>query len=151
MHSSGGVGIGRSPKSLLFSSDSLTSFSVSTVIVPPGGLAPRLKQISSESIAVFYIIVYDEKIFPEYIRLGKFNTKCKIKYEEIKNYNIKEGVFHSKYVLNVLDIPLNINLLSYKIIPIKPVQIIENSIFEGKYIEFETDCLPYNMRYFGGE
>ncbi|KLO24763.1 type I-D CRISPR-associated protein Cas5/Csc1 [Marinitoga sp. 1155] len=114
----------------------------------------RLKQISLESKAVFYIILYEEKNFPEYIRLGKFNTKCKITYKEVKNINIKEAEFRSKYVLNVLDIPNNINLLSYKIIPIKPVQIIENAIFKGKYIEIETeietDCIPYNMRYFWG-
>ncbi|ONN27905.1 hypothetical protein XJ44_01475 [Thermosipho affectus] len=111
----------------------------------------KLKLISSESIAKFYVIDYSNNLkLPKYIRLGKFNTKCHIDYEEISNIELKEGTFFCKQPLNVLDLPKNMKLLSFKIIPIKPVQIIEKAKLSGNFISIDNDNIPLNMHFFGG-
>jgi len=106
----------------------------------------RLKMIAPESIAVFYVLSETIPKLPPYIRLGKFNSKALVKYQEVRYYK-KEGVFESTTAVNPADLPLDLDVISYQSIPVKPIPIITRLKANGGYIQTEQAILPIGMGY----
>ncbi len=104
-----------------------------------------IKMIASESRAEFYVLKNTNDALPKYIRLGKFNTKARLDFEEI-NYEIEAGYFECFTLLNPADLP-DLQIHSFRSNPVKPVPLLESLKATGKYINSGDISLPYGMSY----
>ncbi len=122
----------------------------------------KIKMISAESLAIFYVISNEKIELPPYIRLGKFMSKTKLYPQQVKaeikpssDRNIKSSI-----PLNTLDIPPDseITIFSYELLMMRPAPLLMNSIFKGKYYEIswneggkiEREYFPVGMKFLRG-
>lgn len=114
-----------------------------------------INSIDRNQTCIFYIIV-DKNIeinIPQYIRLGKERSKCKIEYKEVE-FEIVEGLLYSDLYLRCEDVdPENIKILHPKIISIQHSTILYNLNFIGKGIKikseyFNSPIIPYNSKFY---
>jgi CRISPR-associated protein Csc1 len=91
------------------------------------------QMICRNNIAVFYVISYeDEEIaLPTYIRLGKFNSKCKITYHqaEYDSKNDADQIHQTDLLLRAEDLPVDMQILQYDRIPIQHGTYLQNVTF----------------------
>jgi len=104
-----------------------------------------IKMIASESRAEFYVLKNTNDALPKYIRLGKFNTKARLDFEEM-DYEVMSGHFECSVLLNPADLP-DIQIHSFRSNPVKPVPLLKSLKATGKYINSGDISLPYGMSY----
>jgi CRISPR-associated protein Csc1 len=109
----------------------------------------RAKMLAVGNRFSFYVISQEAIELSKYIRLGKFMSKAKLKYEEL-DYSLKE-VEEKKInrVLSPLDFDNGVKLHSYDTINIRPTPLIKNSVLSGKmlYIKEQKEYIPAKMKY----
>jgi CRISPR-associated protein Csc1 len=104
-----------------------------------------IKMIASESRAEFYVLKTENTTLPKYIRLGKFNSKARLDFEEI-DYEIRNGYFECSTFLNPADLP-DLQIQSFGSNPVKPVPLIKDLKATGKYLHSRSISLPLGMSY----
>lgn len=119
----------------------------------------RTKEIAPESKFEFFIIsekslIEKPKQLPKWIRLGKWMSKAEVKIQEVTKFELKTGDFTFPYPLNPLDVMFTHQVVSYDVVNMPPVSLIQNiSIRQGQYYEFENPTkseklrLPARMQY----
>lgn len=114
----------------------------------------RAKEIAAESQFEFFVISQKPIKLPKWIRLGKWMSKAEVTIEEAGKINIKTGDFTFRHPLNPLDVMFTHQVISYDVINMPPVSLIQNvSICQGEYYELEHPNtseklrLPAKMQY----
>ncbi|MBC7123186.1 type I-D CRISPR-associated protein Cas5/Csc1 [Thermotoga caldifontis] len=97
----------------------------------------QFKMVAPESVAIFYVLTPEKIAFPKFIRLGKLMSKCELSVELLEAKE-REGEFVCQHPINPIDLPSSYDLLSYEVISMKPVPLIENVKMRGRYLEVRT-------------
>lgn len=107
--------------------------------------------------ATFYIISQndDECNIPTYVRLGKFNSKCKIT-AQIVEFDSKSGTHQTDLLLRAEDLVPSLEILQYDKIPIQHGMYLQNVTFRGKGYLVKSNCwdkdsypiLPADMSFY---
>lgn len=96
------------------------------------------KMIRRNNKAIFYILSKIELELPQYIRIGKFMSKCGVTSKKI-SYSVKSGDFTTDLLLRAEDIPPSIELTNFEKIPIQNGMYLRNCEFSGEAIELKSD------------
>lgn len=109
----------------------------------------RTKEIAPESKFEFFIISEKALKLAKWIRLGKWMSKAAVEIVEEKEV----GRSHSEtdlifpYLLNPLDVMFSHQVISYDVINMPPVSLIQNVKMRGRYYEFDQLKIPGCMEY----
>ena len=107
----------------------------------------RTKEIAPESKFEFFIISEKPLKLAKWIRLGKWMSKAELTTEEIVNFVSKNGDFIFPYLLNPLDVMFSHQVLSYDVVNMPPVSLIQNIKIRGQHYQFENIRIPACMEY----
>lgn len=111
----------------------------------------RAKEIAPESQFEFFVISQKQLQLPKWIRLGKWMSKAEVKEKEGPlAHKIKEDVFVCSHPLNPLDVMFTNRIISYDVVNMPPVSLIQNVKMQGKYYQFDSieDLkIPVQMKY----
>lgn len=114
----------------------------------------RAKEIAPESQFEFFVISQKPLKLPKWIRLGKWMSKAEVQTQQVTEFKLKTGDFSFPYALNPLDVMFTHQVISYDVINMPPVSLIQNvSIHQGQYYEFDNPNkseklrLPAKMQY----
>lgn len=107
----------------------------------------RAKEIAPESKFEFFIISEKPLKLAKWIRLGKWMSKAELKTEEITQIDRKNGDFICAYPLNPLDVMFSHQVISYDVVNMPPVSLIQNVKINGQYYQCENFNIPACMQY----
>jgi CRISPR-associated protein Csc1 len=97
----------------------------------------RAKEIAAESRFEFFVISQKELKLPKWIRLGKWMSKAEVTVEPLPKHKIYEGIFTCTHSLNPLDVMFTNQVISYDVVNMPPVSLIQNVQMRGQYYQFE--------------
>jgi CRISPR-associated protein Csc1 len=109
----------------------------------------RAKEIAPESEFEFFVISGKPLTLPKWIRLGKWASKARVEIAEIRDssHSSSEKEFIFPYILNPLDVMFSHQVISYDVINMPPVSLIQNTKIRGQYYEFDNLKIPAQMQY----
>ncbi len=109
----------------------------------------RTKEIAPESKFEFFIISDKSVKLAKWIRLGKWMSKAAVEIVEQKEVkrSPSETDFIFPYLLNPLDVMFSHQVISYNVVNMPPVSLIENVKMLGRYYEFDKLKIPACMEY----
>ncbi|MEH2333448.1 type I-D CRISPR-associated protein Cas5/Csc1 [Nostoc sp.] len=97
----------------------------------------RAKEIAPESVFEFFVISQKELKLPKWIRLGKWMSKAEVTVEQLPKYKVAEGIFTCTHPLNPLDVMFTNQVISYDVVNMPPVSLIQNVQMRGQYYQFD--------------
>jgi len=97
----------------------------------------RAKEIAPESLFEFFVISQKELKLPKWIRLGKWMSKAEVTVEPLLKHKISEGIFICTHPLNPLDVMFTNQVISYDVVNMPPVSLIQNIQMRGQYYQFD--------------
>jgi CRISPR-associated protein Csc1 len=109
----------------------------------------RTKEIAPESKFEFFIISEKSLKVAKWIRLGKWMSKAAVEILEQKEVkrSPSETDFIFPYLLNPLDVMFSHQVISYDVVNMPPVSLIQNVKMLGRYYEFDKLKIPACMEY----
>ncbi len=118
----------------------------------------RAKEIAPESQFGFFMISQNDielkSKLPKWIRLGKWMSKAEVEIQPVAKLELKTGDFTFPYPLNPLDVMFTNQVISYDVVNMPPVSLIQNvTITQGKFYQLENPFtseklkLPAKMEY----
>ncbi|MEG3908509.1 type I-D CRISPR-associated protein Cas5/Csc1 [Microcoleus sp. w2-18bC1] len=109
----------------------------------------RTKEIAPESKFEFFIISEKSLKLAKWIRLGKWMSKAAVEIVEQKEVkrSPSETNFIFPYLLNPLDVMFSHQVISYDVVNMPPVSLIQNVKMLGQYYEFDRLKIPACMEY----
>ena len=109
----------------------------------------RTKEIAPESKFEFFIISEKSLKLAKWIRLGKWMSKAAVEIVEQKEVkrSPSETDFIFAYLLNPLDVMFTHQVISYDVVNMPPVSLIQNVKMLGRYYEFDKLKIPACMEY----
>ncbi|GAX36494.1 type I-D CRISPR-associated protein Cas5/Csc1 [Nodularia sp. NIES-3585] len=110
----------------------------------------RAKEIAPESQFEFFVISQKDIKLPKWIRLGKWMSKAEVTFTELPKSKTMQGLFTCKYPLNPLDVMFTHQVISYDVVNMPPVSLIQNVQMRGEYYQFDGIPelrLPARMEY----
>jgi len=109
----------------------------------------RTKEIAPESKFEFFIISDKSLKLAKWIRLGKWMSKAAVEIVEQKEVkrSPSETDFIFPYLLNPLDVMFSHQVISYDVVNMPPVSLIQNVKILGRYYEFDNLKIPACMEY----
>lgn len=109
----------------------------------------RTKEIAPESKFEFFIISEKSVKLAKWIRLGKWMSKAAVEIVEQKEVkrSPSETDFIFPYLLNPLDVMFSHQVISYDVVNMPPVSLIQNVKILGRYYEFDKLKIPACMEY----
>ena len=109
----------------------------------------RTKEIAPASKFEFFIISEKPLKLAKWIRLGKWMSKAAVEIleqNEVKR-SPSETDFIFPYLLNPLDVMFTHQVISYDVVNMPPVSLIQNVKILGRYYEFDNLKIPACMEY----
>lgn len=109
----------------------------------------RTKEIAPESKFEFFIISEKSLKLAKWIRLGKWMSKAAVEIveqKEVKRSQSESDVIFP-YLLNPLDVMFSHQVISYDVVNMPPVSLIQNVKMLGRYYEFDKLKIPGCMEY----
>ncbi|PPS43245.1 type I-D CRISPR-associated protein Cas5/Csc1 [Chroococcidiopsis sp. TS-821] len=111
----------------------------------------RAKEIAPESRFEFFAIAEKPLKLPRWIRLGKWMSKAEVEIiatQEVKR-SLCEDNFFFDYPLNPLDVMFTHQVISYDVINMPPVSLIQNVQMRGHYYQLNNIKvkIPAQMEY----
>ncbi|MBW4575144.1 MAG: type I-D CRISPR-associated protein Cas5/Csc1 [Aphanothece sp. CMT-3BRIN-NPC111] len=117
----------------------------------------RAKEIAPESKFEFFIISKNSLTekplkLPKWIRLGKWMSKAEVEIVETQQVkgSTTEKEFTFPYSLNPLDVMFSHQVISYDVVNMPPVSLIQNVKMRGQYYEFDKITIPVMQYRFRG-
>ncbi|MEG5080202.1 type I-D CRISPR-associated protein Cas5/Csc1 [Microcoleus sp. AT8-B4] len=109
----------------------------------------RTKEIAPESKFEFFLISEKFLKLAKWIRLGKWMSKAAVEIVEQKEVkrSPSETDFIFPYLLNPLDVMFSHQVISYDVVNMPPVSLIQNVKMLGRYYEFDKLKIPACMEY----
>jgi CRISPR-associated protein Csc1 len=109
----------------------------------------RLRMIERSN--KFQTLIFGNCDLPDYIRLGKFTSKVKVKIiDELTVTVLPKGEYQTQYYLNAADLPPDIEAFSFDLISIPPAPIIKNLRFRGAAWQVGETVVPAGLYFYGG-
>ena len=109
----------------------------------------RTKEIAPESKFEFFIISEKALKLAKWIRLGKWMSKAAVEIleqKEVKRSQSETDIIFP-YLLNPLDVMFSHQVISYDVVNMPPVSLIQNVKMLGRYYEFDKLKIPGCMTY----
>ena len=109
----------------------------------------RTKEIAPESKFEFFIISEKALKLAKWIRLGKWMSKAAVEIveqKEVKRSQSETDIIFP-YLLNPLDVMFSHQVISYDVVNMPPVSLIQNVKMLGRYYEFDKLKIPGCMEY----
>ncbi|WP_392535448.1 type I-D CRISPR-associated protein Cas5/Csc1 [Nostoc sp. C117] len=97
----------------------------------------RIRELAPESRFEFFVISQKELKLPKWIRLGKWMSKAEVTVEQLPKHKITEGIFTCTHPLNPLDVMFINQVISYDVVNMPPVSLIQNVQMRGQYYQFD--------------
>jgi CRISPR-associated protein Csc1 len=97
----------------------------------------RAKEVAPESQFEFFVISKNEIKLAKWIRLGKWMSKAEVTVEKLPQPQTYEGIFTCKFPLNPLDVMFTNQVISYDVVNMPPVSLIQNVQMRGQYYQFK--------------
>lgn len=110
----------------------------------------RAKEIAAESKFEFFVISQKELKLPKWIRLGKWMSKAEVTVKQLPKPKTTEGIFTCTHPLNPLDVMFTNQVMSYDVVNMPPVSLIQNVQMRGQYYQFDgiqNLKIPVRMEY----
>ncbi|MFM6311581.1 MAG: type I-D CRISPR-associated protein Cas5/Csc1 [Dolichospermum sp.] len=110
----------------------------------------RIREIAPESQFEFFVISQKEIKLPKWIRLGKWMSKSEITVEKLPPPKTKTDLFTCTHPLNPLDVMFTNQVISYDVVNMPPVSLIQNVQMRGEYYYFDAVKnvkIPKEMQY----
>lgn len=109
----------------------------------------RTKEIAPESKFEFFIISEKPLKLAKWIRLGKWMSKAAVEIVEQKEVKRSQSATDIifPYLLNPLDVMFSHQVISYDVVNMPPVSLIQNVKMLGRYYEFDKLKIPGCMEY----
>lgn len=109
----------------------------------------RAKEIAPESLFEFFMVSEKSLKLPKWIRLGKWMSKAEVAIKEVRECkrSQSDAEFIFPYPLNPLDVMFTHQVMSYDVVNMPPVSLIQNVKMRGNYYEFEKLKIPARMLY----
>lgn len=108
----------------------------------------RAKEIASESQFEFFAISAKPLTLPKWIRLGKWMSKAEVKMVETQEGQRSTAEeFTFPYPLNPLDVMFSHQVISYDVVNMPPVSLIQNVRMQGHYYKLNQLKVPARMQY----
>ncbi|RAM48339.1 MAG: type I-D CRISPR-associated protein Cas5/Csc1 [Hapalosiphonaceae cyanobacterium JJU2] len=112
----------------------------------------RAKEIAPESKFEFFVISQKDikDLLPKWIRLGKWMSKAEVTVQQLLKPKVSEGIFTCTHPLNPLDVMFTNQVISYDVVNMPPVSLIQNVQMQGQYYYFEDIKelkIPVQMAY----
>jgi CRISPR-associated protein Csc1 len=109
----------------------------------------RTKEIAPESRFEFFIISEKSLKLAKWIRLGKWMSKAAVEILEEKEVKRSQSATDIifPYLLNPLDVIFSHQVISYDVVNMPPVSLIQNVKMLGLYYEFDKLKIPGCMEY----
>ncbi|MEG4230678.1 type I-D CRISPR-associated protein Cas5/Csc1 [Microcoleus sp. Pol11C3] len=109
----------------------------------------RTKEIAPESKFEFFLISEKSLKLAKWIRLGKWMSKAAVEIVEQKEVkrSPSETDFIFPYLLNPLDVIFSHQVISYDVVNMPPVSLLQNVKMLGRYYEFDKLKIPACMEY----
>ncbi|MEG3919518.1 type I-D CRISPR-associated protein Cas5/Csc1 [Microcoleus sp. T3_A4] len=109
----------------------------------------RTKEIAPESKFEFFIISEKSLKLAKWIRLGKWMSKAAVEIVEQKEVkrSPSETDFIFPYLLNPLDVMFSHQVISYDVVNMPPVSLIQNVKMLGRCYDFDQLKIPACMEY----
>ena len=109
----------------------------------------RTKEIAPESKFEFFIISEKALKLAKWIRLGKWMSKAAVEIMEQKEVKRSQSATDIifPYLLNPLDVMFSHQVISYDVVNMPPVSLIQNVKMLGLYYEFDKLKIPGCMTY----
>ena len=109
----------------------------------------RTKEIAPESKFEFFIISEKPLKLAKWIRLGKWMSKAAVEIVEEKEVKRSQSATDIifPYLLNPLDVMFSHQVISYDVVNMPPVSLIQNVKMLGLYYEFDKLKIPGCMTY----
>jgi CRISPR-associated protein Csc1 len=99
----------------------------------------------------FHTIVFGDRELPEYIRLGKFMSKVRVKVlEEQSVLPLPSADYTSQAYFSTADLPQNIHLLSFDLISMPPTSLVKNLQFQHEAWQIGNYIVPANLQFCSG-
>jgi CRISPR-associated protein Csc1 len=117
-----------------------------TTNVPQSG---RLRLLGIHSRATFFLLA-EQSVprLPAYIRLGKFNSKARIEWQERAASREQRDTATVRHYLNPADLPNLEALRAFDVLAVPPVPLIRNAQLGGEFVVLDANTLlPVGMRY----
>ena len=113
----------------------------------------RAKELAPESTFEFAILSADRIRLPRWIRLGKWMSKAEVRVtSEVEVEPIHSSDYISAFPLNPLDLSPETHLLTYDLISMPPVSLLDHAHLAGPHYRLaDGRALPAGLAYrFGG-
>ncbi|MFE1748028.1 type I-D CRISPR-associated protein Cas5/Csc1 [Coleofasciculus sp. H7-2] len=109
----------------------------------------RAKEIAPESKFEFFMISKKPLKLSKWIRLGKWMSKAEVAIVETQEVNSSsaEKEFIFAHPLNPLDVMFSHRVISYDVVNMPPVSLIQNVRIRGQYYKFGQMEIPACMQY----
>jgi CRISPR-associated protein Csc1 len=110
----------------------------------------RIRELAPESQFEFFLIAQKEIKLPKWIRLGKWMSKAEITVEKLPQPKTKTDLFTCTHPLNPLDVMFTNQVISYDVVNMPPVSLIQNVQMQGEYYYFDAVKnvkIPKQMQY----
>ncbi|MGI2906991.1 type I-D CRISPR-associated protein Cas5/Csc1 [Tolypothrix sp. VBCCA 56010] len=99
----------------------------------------------------FQTLVFGDNQLPDYIRVGKFMSKIKVKLlDEFDITLLPEGEYQCKYYLNIADLPSTIQPFAFDLISMPPAPLLKNLHFRGAAWQIGENTIPAGLHFCGG-
>jgi CRISPR-associated protein Csc1 len=106
----------------------------------------RLRMIERSNF--FHTLIFGEQLLPEYIRLGKFMSKTRVRVlSELDVTPLASGIHTCTTYLSAADLPMELNFLSFDLISMPPTPLLKNLRFEGEAWRVGPYLIPANLRF----
>ncbi|HAZ49127.1 MAG TPA: type I-D CRISPR-associated protein Cas5/Csc1 [Cyanobacteria bacterium UBA11369] len=109
----------------------------------------RAKEIAPESVFEFFLISEKPLKLPRWIRLGKWMSKAEVEIVETRECgrSHSESEFVFPFPLNPLDVMFTHQVISYDVVNMPPVSLIQNVKIRGHFYELNSLKIPALMQY----
>lgn len=109
----------------------------------------RAKELAVGSTFDFAVLTGETWHPPKWIRLGKWMSKAELHITHAENVqHVAHGEFIAGFPLNPLDLSANHRILTYDLISMPPVSLLDNAAMVGEYCQLQDGrCLPSDLAY----
>jgi CRISPR-associated protein Csc1 len=108
----------------------------------------RIRMLAIGNTAVFYLISQQPQTIPQYVRLGKFMSKARIKVTEEPTKVIERQNQPIALLLNPADLPADYTLSIFDLLAVPPTPLVQNVVLDGRFYALSGGVyLPVGMRF----
>lgn len=99
----------------------------------------------------FQTVVFGDRELPEYIRLGKFRSKVRLRtVKECQVVALPPGEYECQAYLNSADLPPNLQMLFFDVLAMPPVSLLKNLRFQGEAWQVGDLVVPAHLGFCAG-